>query len=240
MIKILVLEDNRDSLEAITEILLKYSSQIQVFGAESKEEAERILKMEPDFSLFFLDINLNAKKVEDTAGIEFAKEIRRRREYEFTTIVFITSILSMELLAYREIHCYRYITKPFDEKEIRDIVRKVLNHAEEKEKEFILVKKDGINYKIYCEDIVYIQAVPRGIEIYMKEEQMEVKYLTLTKLLPKLSEQDFFQCHRMCIINRRYIEYVDLVNQMIKMNGKHVPIEIGVTYKGRIREWLNE
>ncbi len=239
MIKVLVLEDNESSLNGLTGILQKSSENLQVFGVRSKEEAIKLLDDEACFDLFMLDINLNDKDVEDEGGMEFAREVRKRHPYVFTPIIFITSIMSMELSSYREIHCYGYVTKPFDEMEIEKMVQQVLNHAEEKE-EFVIVKKDGVNYKIFCKDIVYIQAVPRGVEFILKEETMEVKYLTIKQLLPKLPKEDFFQCHRMYVINRKHMEYADVVNQVIKMQGRREMVELGITYKTQMRSWLNE
>lgn len=240
MVKILILEDNTDSLMGLKSIIEKVSLDIQVFEAARKEEGEAFLQNEPGFDLFLLDINLNTQDVEDAGGMDFARQIRSIHEYEFTPIVFITSILSMELTSYRELQCYRYITKPFMEDEVKAIITRVLGHTREEDKAFILIKRDGINYKILCEDIIYIQAVPRGLKLCLREEALEVKYLTLKQVLHKLSDKEFFQCHRMFIVNRRYIEYIDLVNQVIKMTGIRDIVEIGVTYKSRIRSLMNE
>lgn len=239
MIDILILEDNNESLTALTAMVEEIAEDINVFGAKTIEEARSILEKQKNLSLFLLDINLNEKNVEDIGGMDFAKEVRGHYEYEFVPIVFVTSILSMELTSYREIQCYQYITKPFEKEKVQTIIRRILNHVKE-EKEYVLIKKEGINYKISCEDIVFIQAVPRGIKILLTKEELDVKYLSLKQILPKLSKQNFFQCHRMFIVNRKYIEYVDTVNQVIKMLGTKEWIEIGVTYKSKIKEWVNE
>lgn len=239
MAKILILEDNKESLMALEKIVAGIMEDTKVFGASTIDEAKQLIDSEENFSLFLLDINLNEKNIENIEGMSFAKEIRKHYDYELVPIVFITSILSLELTSYREIQCYRYITKPFHEEEVKEMIERILSHSQEEEKEFILIKKDGINYKILCEDILYIQAVPRGIRLFLKKEELEVKYLTLRQIYPKLPQKDFLQCHRMFIVNRKFIEYIDTVNKMIKILGKNESIEIGVTYKGKIREWMN-
>ncbi|MFW5646632.1 MAG: LytR/AlgR family response regulator transcription factor, partial [Acetivibrio ethanolgignens] len=161
--------------------------------------------------------------------------------YEFTPIVFVTSILSLELQSYRELQCYRYITKPFDRTEVAAIIEKVLLHSlEQREEASVTIKKDGINYKLSCDDILFIQAISRGVRLVLKTEELAVRYLTLKQLLPKLPQDEFLQCHRMYIVNQRYIEYVDTVNRMIKIRGSKEPVEIGVTYKTQIRSLLHE
>lgn len=239
MIKILVLEDNEESLLSLSRIVQELSEEILTIPARSCEEAKKILETEKSIDLFLLDINLNAKKVEDSGGLDVAKWIRQQYEYELTPIVFITSILSMELAAYREIQCHQYITKPFEAHKVQEIVQKILSHAKEPEKEYVVVKQNGVNYKISCEDIMFLKAVPRGLQIYLREENFEVRYLTLKQILPKLPVKDFFQCHRMFIVNRQHIEYADLVNRVIKIKDSEEFIEIGGTYKAKAREWMN-
>ncbi len=73
-----------------------------------------------------LDINLDMNDKEDISGITFAREVRMRREYAFTPIVMITSLANMELTAYRELHCYQYLIKPYNEKDIEKLAGKLL------------------------------------------------------------------------------------------------------------------
>lgn len=240
MVKIMILEDNEESLAILAEIVRQLSLEIKLFLAKDLGEAREIIRHQRDIALFLLDINLNEKRVEDVGGMEFAKEVRDCYEYELVTIVFVTSILSMELSSYREVQCYQYITKPYEKEQVHTIIKKILNHAGNEEKEFILIKKDGVNYKIVTDDIIYIQAVPRGIRIFLKKEEVEVKYLSLKQILPKLPPKKFIQCHRMFIVNRNCIEYIDAVNRMIKLIGRNLFIEIGVTYKAKVKEWIHE
>ena len=100
---------------------------------------------------------------------------------------------------------------------------------------FVVVKKDGINYKIFCKDIVCVKAVPRGVQLILSKEEMKIPYLSIKQLLEKLPTEKFLQVHRMCVVNLDYIEYVDTVNGLIRMkNGEQV--EIGITYKSDIKK----
>lgn len=239
MTRILVLEDNRDSLKALQIMIEKISPDIFVASAGSLDEAERVLESAKEpFHAFLLDINLNEADTEDTAGLDFAMKIRRMRQYAFTPIVMITSLASLELRAYRELHCYQYIVKPYQEEEIQKLIRKVLFQTGEATEPFVLVKKDGINYKLLCKDIIAIRAIPRGVDIVLSKETMSVHYLTIKQLMEKLPKEQFLQCHRMFVVNREHIEYVDAVNGLIHMkNGMEA--EIGVTYKNRVKEALH-
>lgn len=239
MTRILVLEDEKESREALLLIIKKLSDEIEAHGASTLEEAKTLLTKEGPFHLFLLDINLDADEPEDTSGITFAKLVRMQAEYEFTPVVMITSIAGLEMPAYRELHCYQYILKPFTDWEVETLIRKVMAHTKDETSQ-VVVKKDGINYKINCDDIVYIQAIPRGITLGLKKETLDIPYLSLKQMLEKLPDKKFRQCHRMFAVNEKHVEYCDLVNRIIKMKGYKEPVEIGVTYKAEMREWLNE
>lgn len=162
-----------------------------------------------------------------------------RREYAFTPIVMITSLANMELTAYRELHCYQYLIKPYNEQDIEKLAVKLLFLSQQGETRntFVVVKKDGINYKIFCKDIVCIKAVPRGIQLILLKGEMKVLYLSIKQLLEKLPNDKFLQVHRMCVVNQDYIDYVDIVNGFIHMkNGEQV--EIGITYKSNVKKRL--
>lgn len=239
---LLILEDEADSRNALVEIIKGISEDIEITAVASEEEAVAAISCKKTFALFLLDINLDTSKLSDTSGMNVAREIRKLYYYEFTPIVFVTSILSLELQSYRELQCYRYITKPFEKEEVEAIIKKVMTHTGEQkgEPQSVTIKKDGINYKISCDDILFIEAVPRGIRLRLKKEQMDIRYLTLKQILSRLPDKEFIQCHRMYAVNQKYIEYVDTVNRIIKMRGCKELIEIGVTYKTQIRGILHE
>lgn len=241
MTRILVLEDSKDCLNAITVMLKKVSERVCVVSANSLKEARTALaeKAQPPFQAFLLDINLDIHNKDDLSGITFAREVRMKREYAFTPIVMITSLANLELTAYRELHCYQYLIKPYNEQDIKKLAGKLLFLSQQGETRdaFVVVKKDSINYKIFCKDIVCVKAVPRGVLFVLLKEEMKIPYLSIKQLLEKLPSDKFLQVHRMCVVNQDYIDNIDTVNGLIRMdNGEQV--EIGITYKNGIRKRL--
>lgn len=235
MITVLVLEDVKNTREAIEAMIREVSEEINVVLADTKEEAVRHLFEVPKIDLFLLDVNLNMKDDEDKSGFDFAKKIREFRKYELTPIVFLTSVSNLEIQSYRETQCYKYITKPFRKTEIADIVKKVLFSSRASETKHITVKKDGINYRLNTAEIISIKAVPRGISIYLTGEELEIKYVTIKQIMEQLDGAEFIQCHRTWVINSDYIENIDLVNRMVKLKGQEELVEIGVTYKEKMK-----
>ncbi len=241
MTRILILEDSKDCLDAVTVMVERVSAHVRAVPVNSLEEARAALEdqAQPPFQAFLLDINLDLDDSDDISGITFAREVRMRKEYTFTPIVMLTSLANMELTAYRELHCYQYLVKPYNEEDIQKLVGKLLFLSQQGETRdaYVIVKKDGINYKLFCKDIVCIKAVPRGVSFVLLKEEMKVLYLSIKQLLEKLPGDCFLQVHRMCVVNQDYIDYVDTVNGIISMkNGEQV--EIGTTYKNELRRKL--
>ena len=234
MIHVLVLEDDKNSREAVAAILSAYSAELCIHPAASYEEAKKLLETDIRYGLFLLDVNLSGESREDIGGIIFAREVRERFCYTFTPIVMVTAVGEMEMQAYRELHCYQYLMKPFRRRQVEEIVEKLLVEEKRERPPVVTVKKGGINYQIECADIQYIEAVHRGICIHMKKENWNVPYVTLKQILGKLPEEMFVQCHRMYAVNRQEVEYYDTVNRIVKLKGCSDTVEIGVTYKAEI------
>ena len=240
MVHVLILEDDMTSMEALRKILSEYSKDFCIHTASSYQEAKDLLNADIRYGLFLLDVNLNGNDKEDIGGILFAREVREKYYYTFTPIVMVTAIGAMKMQAYREIHCYQYIMKPFQREQVEAVLYKVLAKEKQERPAMVTVKKDGINYQIKCEDIQYIAAVPRGCALHLKTEVWKVPYVTLTQMMKKLPERMFVQCHRMFAVNVNEIEYYDLVNRIIKIKGCGDTVEIGVTYKAEMGRRLND
>ena len=240
MLRVLVLEDETYSRNALVKILCGISKEITVDAAADLVSARMLLKDSISFDLFLLDINLEPSDKEDCSGIRFAEEIRSMRRYEFTPLVMVTSVAELEMEAYRRLHCYQYLVKPYIREEIETLVKKILFHLKSTERPSVILKKDGINYKIGCDDILCCKAIPRGVCLFLKGEQLNIPYVSIRQLLEKLPEKQFFQCHRMYIVNRDAVKYYDLVNQVIQVEGCEEQIDIGVTYKPEVRRVMNE
>ncbi len=240
MIRIFILEDQEMSRKALKELIVStgHQEEIEVDSASSFEEGRHYVESNAMYDAFFLDINLDERNPSDESGLELARLIRSYEKYEFTPVIMVTSVVNLEMAAYRELHCYQYLLKPYVEEDVKKVVKKLLAMRNVKEEKTIVVKKDGINYRIKCNAIVYIQAVPRGVCLYLKKESMKIPYLTIVKLMEQLPQDDFIQVHRMFVVNKKYIENVDFVNRMIKMGGYDELVEVGGTYKQKLKEEL--
>lgn len=240
MTTVLILEDCKESITALTTIMKEYSEDIHVLFAHSVQEAKVHLSKNLQIDIFLLDINLDLNNQEDQSGLTFARKLREVSKYAFTPIVFITSIAELELVSYRETQCYSYLIKPYDKEAVLTILKKVMTNSQAEEAKRITIKKNGVNYRIKVEEILCIEAIPRGVRLYLLEESLDLKYTSIKQILEKLPEELFVQCHRMYVVNLNAIDYVDTVNRMIQVKGVKLMIEIGVTYKTEMRRLLRE
>ena len=114
MANIMIVEDNPNIALGLETIIKSINIDMEItitgYAKEALEKANS-----KTYELFLLDIQLY-----DYSGFELAKKIRNINKYKLTPIVFITAIPTKELLAFKEIHCYDYIVKPFTEKEVLD------------------------------------------------------------------------------------------------------------------------
>lgn len=239
MIKnILILEDKEIQIEALVKILSGLERKPQIFTAQDSEKAYQI-SMKRRIHLFLVDIILDASNPGDVSGLQFVRELRNVRKYEFTPVIFITSLEDPRLLSYRQLHCFSYLEKPFCDAHVRAEVEKALKFPVQEERErFIYFRKDGIVYSKNADEIVYIEASRRKLKVYCVNDVLEVPYKTCGDILAELDCSLFARCSRSGIVNKRHIDTIDYVNRSIRMRHLKRPVEIGTTMKKLFREQM--
>ena len=116
--RILILEDKAQTMETIENAAMDLPYNVRVIKTATVKDAYQYA-MEMTIDVFLVDIILNPGVMGDTSGIEFAKHIRCVSKYQFTPIIFITALADPELYAYRNIHCFGYLEKPFSPRRLR-------------------------------------------------------------------------------------------------------------------------
>lgn len=238
MKKILILEDNEEHRKTLITLINGLKKEIQVFSTGRVEEAYGFV-LEKDISLFLIDIILNNKKGNDVSGLKFADTIRKIPNYKFTPLIFITSLEDPRLYAYRNIHCYGYIEKPFRPIEVTDLVNQALLFPVHKaDTENMYFRVDGIVYAVNSKDIVYLESSRRKVIVNTVNEKITIKNKTMTEVMRELNSKNFVQCSRFFVVNKTYIEYIDYVNRYIKIRECEKAIEIGASMKKRVKNEL--
>ncbi len=236
MKKILILEDKEIHRNVLKQLLQELDIKIQIYEAATVEQAYKV-SLEEKVDVFLVDIILNTKVRGDVSGLRFMEQIRKLPHYFFTPLIFITSLEDPLLYAYKNLHCFGYVEKPFDKEEVKRLVRQALTFADmERVDKTFYFRSEGVIYAVDSRDIIYIENVKRKIVIHTQKEQIVVPYMTNEKLIRELGSDNFVQCSRFCIVHKKYIETIDYVNRYIRLKGIKEPVEIGITMKKRLKE----
>lgn len=235
MSKILIIEDDSRISVRLNDLALKVNPNVEVFHAGSCSRVKEVLRSHR-MDAFFVDIQL-----EDCNGLDLAKEIRREKHYQFVPMVFITAVPSRELEAFKQVHSYDYILKPFREDQILKVFHDILiDYFEESgEEESILLAYKNYNLSILTKDILFIEIISRRILIVTKTETIEYNIMPLKKFQTILPD-GFLRIHQSIVINTRYITSFSLTMLKVKLEGYDQPLSIGRSYKQIVKGVFND
>ena len=236
MKRVLILEDNVKTRECLMRIVKDINPKVEVCTVGSIGEAYQYM-MEQLISVFIIDIIIDAHVPGDTSGLYFAEKVRSLDQYLFTPIIFITSLEDSKCMAYEKFHCYRFIEKPFDMRQVRKVVAECLKYPESVEKDKQLYfRKEGIILTINVKEIVWIESINHELVIHtVKGDVLRIPYYSIGKILKLADSNKLIQCSRNTVVNSSFITAIDLSNRYIFLkNGQQV--EIGVTFKNTLRK----
>jgi two-component system LytT family response regulator len=194
----MIVEDDMLIAKGLEAIIKSIDDNLDISITGYAEEALRYIENN-HYDVFLLDIQL-----EDYSGIELAKKIRDRDEYKLTPIIFITAIPTRELIAFKEIHCYDYIVKPFTEKEVREALETIIHHGIRKEdkSEIFKINQKSYSYILKQDEIIYIESKNKNLLLVTRSEEIKLSNYSLSKILEELGT-GFMQCHRGYIIKEK-------------------------------------
>lgn len=235
--KILLLEDNIATLEYIKQIVLEIPIKSDVYPCDNIKDAYQSA-LEKTIDLFIVDIILDIRKPGDSSGLKFVDIIRQIEKYNFTPVIFVTSLEDARLYTYEKLHCYSFVEKPFDVKRLKELIIQCLNFpGSKKEEKTLYFRKEGIILAVEREDIVYAESINHVMNIYTaNKDHISIPYITLKKLLEETDSPNIIQCSRNTVVNKAYIHNVDIPNRMIQLKNDLGRVEIGIMYKKFLRE----
>ena len=223
---VLIIEDNKACMKALTELTRKCDTVGAFFCVDNSDDA-LACAMKHEIDLFLVDIILDGSNANDVSGIQLVDSLRKYSHYEFTPVIFITSLVDQAMTAFHNLHCFDYIEKPFDFEKVEKVIRTALKAplCDDRDSGVFYYRKDSVLYALNIDRMIYLEAGFRNVMIYTLDETIEIPYISLKSVMKNLPRKYFIQCSRNVAVNRRFIEYADKVNQMVKLrNGKVVKI----------------
>lgn len=232
---VLIIEDDISQQGMLKQLVLATGRDVEVYTADNITEAYRLL-VEKTMDVFLVDIILDTKKPTDTSGIKLVEKLRRIQKYMFTPVIFVTSLEDPTLYAYRSLNCFGYIEKPFDPARIAELLEKALNFTTEREKEISLsFRKDGVLYPVKVKDVIYMESFRHTMYIHLANKTvLEIPYVTCRKVLLDADTDCLVRCKRGTLINKEYVQGVDIPNRYLILKDGLGTVEIGTKYKKRI------
>lgn len=244
MYNILILEDDCIQLKTLSSIIKQSGGIYRIYESANTAEALKIARQEI-IDLFYIDINLK-----NESGIKFALEIREIERYKLTWIIFVTIYKEYMLPAFKKIHCYDYILKPYNKENIQRITKLLLSEnrepvtlTETKEK-FIIVPMKNIQVKIFVNDIIFVEVFIRTSIIHTANYSFTIDYLSLKKLNSMIDHKDILQSHRSYLVNIKYINKIERSNDKtsyrINFYNTDKTALLGHSYKKSIMDKFND
>lgn len=229
--KVLIVEDNDKSRKMLVKLINDIEGISVTILEADKIDAAYKYAMQYTIDLFIIDIIIDTSVRDDTSGMRFATHIREMDQYKLTPIIFITSLEDHELFAYSELHCYQYMEKPYDEAKATIKIKEALGlTVDKKDDRRMFFRKDGLIFPTLIRDIVLIECSKPFMKVYLKNDFLKIAYQPLKNILRELDSRDFLQCNRNTVVNKNYIENIDLTNKFIKMKHQDFFITLGNAY----------
>lgn len=236
--KILVVEDMEGIRMMLRRSIHKLFDEVEVVLCESAEEAMDVVEVD-SFDLLILDIGLPTMN-----GIELAECLRKKKEYRMTPIIFISAYESKELEAYRRVHCFTFMRKPYKDEELDHAIQECMEYENKEESPIpapekeLLVFKNNDRIFIPQKEILYVERVQRKLCIHLPKEKIHTDRYSLVTIASVL--EDFFvRCHQGYIINMKQVKKIDVKAKKIYIgeNGNHC-IPLGRRYLGEVKSMV--
>lgn len=183
--------------------------------AENALEAYGLLQTK-SVDLLFLDIQMP-----HLTGIDFLKSLSHKPPTIFTTAYRDFAIEGFELEA------VDYLLKPITFERFFASVDRVLRNRNTAQEDFIIIKTEGMNRKIFIREIIYFESQRNDIKIVLANHESIMAKSTITDFESVLSRKGFIRIHRSFIINS---QYVTAFNNHEVMVGTY-PVPVGRSYK---------
>lgn len=226
MLKIVIVDDENDALEALEWKLNRYIDNVEIIKCISPlESIEIINKTQPD--IVFLDIQMP-----EMDGFTLLENLTNRK----FNLIFTTAHDEFALKAIK-VSAIDYLLKPVDKDELMEALDKIqqqkkgdlledklqmlLGNINEANSDKINISADGKVYLLDRNDVIMLKSDKSYTTLYLTNEQQIVVSKTLKEVEKKFQFPQFFRVHNSYLINLTHVkEYLKgLGGELIMSNG---------------------
>lgn len=226
MIKIAILEDEKDYIDKEVQIVTDYfQSQHQKCQIESYLSVEWFLLglKDENFDIYILDVEMPFKN-----GLEVAKEIRKL--YPDPVFIFVTNYVDYAVDAY-EVNTYRYIPKAVLEEKLPQALGTLLPSLLLKEERYYVLKRRGLSERIPLDDIYYLKKEGKYVVIFHRKGESRIRK-SLSTVFHELKSSEFIMVDKSYAVNIRHIMKIN-GHDLVMRNDAVVPV--GISRMSKIR-----
>lgn len=216
----MICDDQQKDLEAIEKIVSKYANEhpdvlMDIRCFSNAFEMMEFIEKNGIPEIAILDIYMPG-----TLGTDIAKQIRSIGQ-EKTDIIFLTSSSDFAVEAF-SIHASDYITKPYSEKRIVEILDRVM--AKRKNKTYIPIRYGNEIRRIDVYSLMYAEVRNHNTEFHLDNEISFRSRMTLKELRELIKDIDgFVAVGASYLVNLRFAKSIDK-GTLVMVNGDKVPI----------------
>lgn len=215
MMKIAVLEDEQEPLDALLSCLDRYQKsggeelELKVFSSAM----DFISGFKAEYDLLFLDI-----KMPLLDGMEVAEKVREKDPY--VLIVFVTNMQQYALKGY-SVNAYDFIVKPVSYYAIDTLMKKVAVLVGARRNESITVRSAGGVKKIPVASILYVDVWHHKLTYHTQNGNIECwgSLAETEKLLPK---GWFAYCSAGVLVHLKHVDAIE--GEEVIVNGTRLKI----------------
>lgn len=228
MLRIAIIEDDREYAQEIREYLERFSAEhdVAVETVLFTDGDQIVENYSGDYDILLMDIELPLLN-----GMEASEEIRKiDPEVE---IIFITNSPQYAIQGYR-VGALDYILKPVNYYAFAQTMTRAVERTELKRDRSILVSVRGGKQKVEVRKIRFVEVRDHDLTFHLEDGDITAKG-TIRELIDELSDQDFFHCNKGYLINLAYVD--GIIGLDVRIGEDIIPV--GRTRKKAFMEALN-
>ena len=225
-IKCIIVEDEPLAQKVLEKYISSLSSFVLVKKCNNALEAVDFLRGN-HIDLIFLDI-----KMPELTGLEFLKSLTHPPK------VIITTAYPEYALEGYEHSVVDYLLKPVSFERFLKAVNKVKIDTpvvSTTGDDFIFIKEDKINHKVFFSEIQYIEGYGNFLKVFTDDKMILVSE-TMTNIEDRLPDEMFLRVHKSYIVSLRKIKQIE--GNMITIGDNTIPI--GKYYKMNVEKMIGK